>query len=278
MQLASLKRVPIIGGVWQASLDVLRNILFSKSSARALVALEDSGLLEAQRIARAIRKAVVDLEIERERAILLSDRRLLSDGSQPETSSFDHGKTVRDACWDSKPAHLARLLKALCAEFYPNCAIELGTNLGISSAYIAKGLPEYGKLITFEGSANRLRIAKNMHHKLGLNNIHYVEGLFNNTLEPKLKTLPLIDFSFIDGHHQYQPTLDYFNLIISCSRPGTLFVFDDIRWSSGMHRAWSEISADKRVSTVIDFYYLGVCVLAEPGNEKRFFSKPIRAF
>ena len=42
-----------------------------------------------------------------------------------------------------------------------------------------------------------------------------------------------MDLACIDGHHQYQPPLDYFEALWRYSRQTAIFVFDDIRWSEG---------------------------------------------
>ena len=49
--------------------------------------------------------------------------------------------------------------------FAPAAVIELGTNVGISSAYIAAGLKD-GILTTLESSAHRLRLAQDLHGDL----------------------------------------------------------------------------------------------------------------
>jgi predicted O-methyltransferase YrrM len=50
---------------------------------------------------------------------------------------------------------------------------------------------------------------------------------------------------FIDGHHQYQPTLDYFEMIYPKCNKNEIIIFDDILWSTGMRRAWEELKQDR---------------------------------
>ena len=100
-------------------------------------------------------------------------------------------------------------------------------------------------MVTLDASAYRQRLAKEIHANLGLDNISYVTGLFTDTLQPTLTDMGTVDLAFIDGHHQYQPTLDYLEEILKFSTPDTVFVFDDIRWSEGMKQAWDEIRADR---------------------------------
>ena len=49
-----------------------------------------------------------------------------------------------------------------------------------------------------------------------------------------------------------QPTLDYFDRIWKSSAEGAVFVFDDIRWSIGMERAWNRLKVDPRLAIVVD--------------------------
>jgi predicted O-methyltransferase YrrM len=191
------------------------------------------------------RSFALEAAIEEQRRLLLADNRPLSDGTHGSPNRFDH-RTISEACRASKPSWAARCLYSLAAEYKAATIIELGTNLGISAAYLAAA---GGCVTTLEGSAYRLRIAKQMHERLGLSNISYVEGLFSETLPRTLTQMPPIDLAFIDGHHEYQPTLDYFTAIRSHASETSLFVFDDIRWSDEMKTAWAELKGNFSVVT-----------------------------
>ena len=164
-------------------------------------------------------------------------------------------------------------------EFKPLVALELGTNIGISSAYQAGALQLNGNgwLVTLESSPYRLRLARRLHEKLGLtDNISYKMGLFADTLEQLLKELEPIDYAFIDGHHLYQPTLDYFNTILNYAADQAVFVFDDISWSTEMKQAWGELKQDLRVIVAADFGSMGVCVIdRHRSNTQRYATRPI---
>ena len=135
-----------------------------------------------------------------------------------------------------------------------------------------------GKLVTLEASPYRIAQARTLHQVLGLSNIDYVCGLFVEILPTTLQGIDGIDFVFIDGHHQYQPTLDYFDAIHPFMSPGAVVVFDDIRWSEGMKRAWSELSTDTRFRVVVDFHRYGVCVLSDDTTQDRIEDGPIRLY
>jgi len=222
-----------------------------------------------RRLARAIRNArkrtghpgVFD-EIERERGALARRSDPLVDGTLEGVGPYDRG-SVSDAEKDSKSPRDCRLLYNLVRAFEPHCVIELGTNIGISGAYMAAALKDCGKgghLTTLEGSPYRMRLAKELHTRLNLDGVAYRQGMFANTLQPVLDELPPIDVAFIDGHHQYEPTLRYFDLIARHASPTCVFIFDDIGWSDGMKKAWSELRADPRLPITTTFAGLGIAL------------------
>lgn len=269
MRLVSLiKRVPVLGPLLVSTWRAMLRLLHSPVSSIRLRALVKAPSADARAIGLAALDTWTQPDIEAQRAILLSDESSLVDPANGAAGPYDANKRICDACAVSKSEGAAQLLGRMVKQFAPTTAIELGTNLGISSAYIARAIAN-GELTTFEASSNRLRIARKLHHSLDVKNVRYVEGLFSDTLAMELDSLPPIEFAFIDGHHQYQPTLDYLRLILSHSAPGAVFVFDDIRWSSGMRRAWRVLKADNRFSTVVDFNLFGVCVLRKPGDSER---------
>nr|WP_244564585.1 class I SAM-dependent methyltransferase [Rhizobium sullae] len=81
-----------------------------------------------------------------------------------------------------------------------------------------------------------------LHKDLGLNSVSYHQGLFYDTPPAVLKGLNApVDLAFIDGQHQYKPTLDFFDMIHQYSSPNALFIFDDVEWSDGMRNAWKKV-------------------------------------
>jgi predicted O-methyltransferase YrrM len=197
--------------------------------------------------------------IEAARAGLLTSEEPLGNGSDPE-GPYDRGMTVRTACLASRRPEDAEALFTLVRELAPSRIVELGTNVGISSAYMAAAQSTNGKgtLVTLDASPGRSRTARKMHASLGLSNVEYLVGTFDRVLESAL-TEP-VDFAFIDGHHQFEPTLDYFDRIWRRSKDGAVFVFDDIRWSTDMERAWKRLQTDPRLAVVVDLCGLGVAI------------------
>jgi predicted O-methyltransferase YrrM len=193
---------------------------------------------------------------------MLDDHSPLADGSLGPALDHDMKQTVADACEVSRRAASARVLYSLASEFQPESVIELGTNVGISAAYLAAA---GGHVTTLDVSRYRLRLAERLHRSLGLE-INRVQGFFADTLDETVNGIAPVEMAFIDGHHQYRPTLEYFEAIANKAAPGCVFLFDDIRWSTGMKRAWAELRRDPRFEVVADLGGMGIGILRSAGD------------
>jgi predicted O-methyltransferase YrrM len=175
----------------------------------------------------------------------------------------------------AKSKRIAEILYRLAQKTQPNYAIELGTSLGMSTCYITAGaLAEKNtafKMHTIEGAPDIADIAKEGFHKIGLNqNIQSHVGHFDEVLPEILQTIPSIDLAYIDGNHQEEPTIRYFEMLLSKSHHHTILIFDDIHWSSGMTKAWNYIQNHPQVSVTVDLFFIGL-VFLHSGQAKEHF-------
>ena len=168
-----------------------------------------------------------------------------------------------------KPPRQARLLYRLVRQFRPGTVLELGTSLGITTAYLARAASP-ATVITLEGCPDTLRIAREGLARLGIGNVEAVEGAFGDTLPGILERIGHVDLAFIDGHHDRDATLGYFELLLTRSHEGTVLVFDDIHWSPGMSEAWDRIRQHARATVTVDLYHLGLVFLRE-GQARQHF-------
>lgn len=157
----------------------------------------------------------------------------------------------------AKPAKYAQLIFRLCDFFQPKVALELGTSLGITSAYIAKA-NENTILHTFEGCPETSKVAALNFNLLNATNVKQHVGNFDDTLPPFLSNVSTIDFAFLDGNHRYQPTIDYFNQLVPYFSSGSCVVLDDIHWSKEMERAWDYVKNHDAVTLTIDLFFVGL--------------------
>jgi len=153
-------------------------------------------------------------------------------------------------------------------EYYePKSVLELGTSLGISTAYLAQGDT---RVFTVEGSEAVLNQAKLVWQNMGLEQIHSFHGPFDDLLEKVWPEIEQPTMIFIDGNHTYRATLHYFEYFIERLNTDSFIVFDDIHWSLGMEEAWKKIIADKRITLSVDIFEMGIVFLRK-GVEKQHF-------
>ena len=137
--------------------------------------------------------------------------------------------------------------------------LELGTQFGIGSLYLASALPSQSTLVTLEGDATHAQFASELFERFPFS-IELQEGLFEETLVRGLSTYTKITSAFVDGNHTEEATWRYFETLAENPQMRVI-IFDDIYWSEGMKRAWERICADERTRLSLDFYWFGVVFL-----------------
>ena len=140
--------------------------------------------------------------------------------------------------------------------FKPKTILEIGTSLGISSTYMASAFQDT-KVYTLEGCPVIAGIAKNNFFDFNFNNIELVVGEFEKTL-PLVLNNKKIDLVYFDGNHQKEPTIAYFKQCLQAAHEDSVFIFDDIHWTSSMEDAWEFIKSHKSVTISLDTYKWGM--------------------
>jgi predicted O-methyltransferase YrrM len=139
----------------------------------------------------------------------------------------------------------------------------------VSAAYQAAAMATNGggRLTTIEGDPEQAKIAGSNLAELGLD-ASIVIGRFQDVLAGVLDELAPIDYAFVDGHHERNATLAYFEQLLPALQEGAIVVFDDISWSDGMKEAWSLLSEHPRVAVAVDLIAIGVCVVRSAFGER----------
>jgi predicted O-methyltransferase YrrM len=194
--------------------------------------------------------------IEAVRESYLRSSTYLSDEDRGKTSTLAGAASV------SRSLHHAWLLHLLVAELQPTFAIELGTCVGISAAYQAAGLSLDARLLTFEYFPDLADQARKTFASVGVSRqVEVILGDIKQTLMPTLQVSPVVKYAFVDASHSYEATLGFTELLLAHAKQDTVVVFDDIKHSAGMIRAWQHICNDARFAMLIDLGSIGIGVV-----------------
>lgn len=209
-------------------------------------------------------------EIEQLRHRLLQDHRLL------ELKGFGAGsrhpsdkrlyKLVKRA---AAPAKLGRLLFRAALYMHARTIVELGTHVGIATAYLAKSSTQ-ARVYTFEGESSLLQVAQENFRSLNLHNITTIEGNIDETLAQHLPIIQRIDLLYIDANHRYEPTMRYVEQCLPYLNEDSLVVLDDIHWSAEMETAWQKLHRQAQFDISIDLFRCGLLFLRQKQPKQHF--------
>jgi predicted O-methyltransferase YrrM len=208
--------------------------------------------------------------------------RLLGDFSVVEVEDMGAGsvqgsarvrKVADIARGAAKPPKFGQLLYRIARYYKPSVVVELGTSLGLSTAYLAAGKGGTGCGVwTIEGAAAVAERAAGNLSGLGFGGVEVVTGNFDDVLEPLLARVGPVELAFVDGNHRCAPTLRYFNSLMEHAGRSAILIFDDIHWSAEMEEAWARVRADERVMVTIDLFVVGMVVIREEFKVKQEFT------
>jgi len=188
--------------------------------------------------------------------ILKSNRRRLCD-------------IVKNSAIDEK---FGEMLFRFIVYFDPKTIIEIGTSLGIGTLYMA--LPNSKTVIhTIEGCPQTAETAKANFDLLEAENIVQHIGNFDDKLPEILEKIEKIDFVFFDGNHTKQATLNYFEMCLPKVKNNTVFIFDDINWSSDMNKAWKTVIQNPKITMSIDIFRCGIVFFNKDLSKQNFIVK-----
>jgi len=187
-------------------------------------------------------------------------------------SRIMHRRSVAElARHAAKPPRLGQLLFRIARYYQSGIILELGTSLGLSTAYFALAR-EQAKVLTIEGAGAIAAVAEKNFRSLDLRNVEWTVGNFDDVLADALDRGGSPDLVFVDGNHRLEPTLYYFDWLIHRSSPSSILIFDDIHWSGEMEEAWKTIREDPRVMLTIDLFFIGIVVQRENFKIKQDFT------
>lgn len=203
---------------------------------------------------------------------------LLNNDKKILITDFGTGKNNREKTIKSiaqktiKSPEIAQILFRIVAYQNPKTILELGTSLGITTAYLAA----YNKNIevtSLEGCPNTVSIAKENFKKLFLNNINVQIGNIDQTLSQYLQNRLAIDLIYIDANHTQEATLRYFYQLLPYVNESSIVILDDIHWSKEMNKAWDIIRKDNKVTISLDLFEIGILFFRKNQPKQDFVFK-----
>ena len=212
-------------------------------------------------------------KVEDCRKVLLSNEELIEvenfgAGSSLTPSSKRKVNAIAGSSLKSKK--FGQLLFRMIQYYQPAVLLELGTSLGITSSYLSFGNPS-AKLFTCEGAEKIASIAQKNFDSMNLSNIEIIAGDFSKTLPSLLTNMRKVDFAFVDGNHRKSSTINYFHQLLDYSKTTSIFVMDDIHWSSEMEEAWIYIQHHPAVTLTIDLFFIGIVFVNPDYKVKQHF-------
>lgn len=161
----------------------------------------------------------------------------------------------------------ARLLIRFVQYFKPQNILEIGTSLGLSTYCLHLGNPK-AAITTLEGCQETAKVARSQFKNF---NFHptLISGNFKESLPTVLQNNQF-DLIYIDGNHQKEATISYFEQCLTSIHNDSIIIFDDIHWSTGMKEAWEIISKNKQVTVSIDTFQWGIVFFRKEQEKEHF--------
>lgn len=199
-------------------------------------------------------------EIEKLRNKLLHDSReiTIQDLGSGSLASCELKRPISHITrYSSSDAKFSEFLYRLILHHQPKNILELGTSFGLNTLYLAKASPKT-PVITLEGCPATIDIARANFAQLGAKNIQAILGNIDITLPTVLDKLTSLDLVYFDANHTKEATLHYFSQCLSKAHEQSIFIFDDIHLSKGMHEAWRNIQDHENVTISLDIFDAGI--------------------
>jgi predicted O-methyltransferase YrrM len=157
--------------------------------------------------------------------------RYLTDALLPPDDALEHAQRTSAAAGMRAIAvapNQGKLLALLARSIGSRRILEIGTLGGYSTIWLARELPEGGRLVTLEISPQHAEIARENLTYAGLGDrVEVRVGAAVDTLKAlAAEGVPRFDFVFIDADKAHIP--EYFTLSLALTRPGGMIIVDNV--------------------------------------------------
>jgi predicted O-methyltransferase YrrM len=157
-----------------------------------------------------------------------------------------------------------QLLQLLVRAIRARRILEIGTLGGYSAIWMARALPDDGRLISLEISEQHAAVARNNLARAGLERIVEVRvaPALDTLARLKAEAVEAFDLVFIDADKPNTP--EYFSAAVDLAHPGSLIVVDNVvrhgrlidtqsddAAAAGMRRLMERMAADPRITPAV---------------------------
>jgi len=190
-------------------------------------------------------------------------------GAGSRVFSSNKRKVKKIAKYAGATLNRMQLIQRVVQYFSPNHILEIGTSLGMGT--IALASHKKAQLISLEGCPETAKIAKTHLQDFMHTDIEIIVGEFSESIQ-KIKD-NTYDLVYFDGNHSREATLQYAQDLIITTTNKTVWIFDDIHWSSEMTKAWNEIKELPEITVTIDCFWVGFVFFRKEQHKEHFSIK-----
>lgn len=169
----------------------------------------------------------------------------------------------------------AKLLFRIVHYFQPKSILEIGTSLGLATSALA--LNDFSQVTTLEGCPATMHQCQLQLQKFNFTNVTCVNTEFSAYLKTATAT-ENCQLVYFDGNHSKKATLEYFELLLPTITNESVWIFDDIHWSTDMEEAWEEIKKNPQVTVTIDTFQWGFVFFRKEQVKENFIVRTDKSF
>ena len=194
--------------------------------------------------------------IERARRRLMTDTGVIESSKYLPRPEYAGEYTVGEFAADTSALWKCLILYRLARR--ASRVLELGTGLGISTAYLAAGARHL--VCSVEADQMRSDIARGVIGEVGLSHCTMILTDTFDSVIGGLKRANAASFNlvYVDGDHEGDALIRYYESVLPLIYQGAIVVIDDLLWSRDMRLAWKAIQNRSEVYHSRKVHDLGI--------------------
>ena len=173
---------------------------------------------------------------------------------------------VKNKC---KSLRSAQLIYRLANYFSPNQVIELGTSMGIDTAYVAKSAPQ-ARIISMDQDVDTAAFTSENLAKQAIKNVQILTGDLSQVFPDVLAELQSLDFVLINRGHDKEAMINYLNQCVPKLKETSVVVVDAIYRDKEMNEFWQQMKIHPQITVTIDLFQMGLAFVRPQQAEEHF--------